>query len=192
MKKNNRFLIVGLGNPGEKYKNTRHNAGFWVVDKLIDSLNAKKIRARGKSLVYKSYYNNSQIILSKPLTFMNNSGFSVKRLSAVYRVPIENMIIVYDDMDIPIGKIRIRKKGSGGSHNGMRSIISYIQSYDFPRVRIGIGKPEKGADIVEWVLGVPSNEDVQSINDAVKRAEKAILNVIEYGIEYAMQENSKG
>ena len=131
---------------------------------------------------------DNKIYIIKPLTYMNNSGAAVKKAMVFHRIKPENIIIVYDDMDIPAGKIRIRKKGSGGSHNGMKSIISYIHTYDFPRIRIGIGKPGTGLSAVDFVLGRAKGEDKQNIDKAIYSAADAIESIIVSGIDRAMQE----
>ena len=191
MKKINKYLIVGLGNPGTKYQHTRHNVGFDAIDKLKNDLGITAEKGKLSSLFCIGQIDDNKLYIIKPQTFMNNSGLAVKRAMFFYRIKIENVIIVYDDMDINIGKLRIRKKGSGGTHNGMKSIISYIRSYDFPRIRIGIGKPKKDGSTVDFVLGRASGEDKNQIEKAINNAADAIKSIVVNGIDRAMQEYNK-
>jgi len=193
MKKNNRYLIVGLGNPGAKYEHTRHNVGFDVVDKLIYSLGIPKSkdRTRFSSSFSIGHVGNNKLFIIKPQTYMNNSGIAVLKAMFFYRVSIENVLVIYDDMDINIGKIRIRKKGSGGTHNGMKSIIARLRSYDFPRIRIGIGRPSKSENTVDFVLGKATGTDKQEIDKAIDKAKDAIECFVTNGIEKAMQEYNR-
>ncbi len=188
MKKINRYLVVGLGNPGSKYEHTRHNVGFDAIDKFKYNLYVSAEKNKFSAALSMCEMEDNKIYIIKPLTFMNNSGFAVKRAMLFYRIKPENIIVVYDDMDIPVGKIRIRKKGSGGSHNGMKSIISHIRTYDFPRIRIGIGKPGSGMSTVDFVLGRASGEDKQNIEKAIDSAADAIESIIASGMDKAMQE----
>jgi len=190
MKKTSKYLIVGLGNPGTKYQHTRHNVGFDAADALIYNLSAPKDKTRFSSKFTTVMINSTKLIIIKPQTFMNNSGAAVKKAMNFHRIKPENLIVIYDDMDIALGKIRIRKKGSGGTHNGMKSIISFIRSYDFPRIRIGIGKPEK-QDTVNFVLGKPKGEEKQNIDKAIDKAALAIEKIITDGIDKTMQEYNK-
>ncbi|MBN2878101.1 MAG: aminoacyl-tRNA hydrolase [Clostridia bacterium] len=192
MKKANKFLIVGLGNPGAKYEHTRHNAGFDAIDKFKYKLNISNEKSRLSSLISFAESCGSKVIVIKPQTFMNNSGLAVMKAMFFYGIKKENIIVVYDDMDIEPGKIRIRKAGSGGSHNGMKSIISHLRTYDFPRVRIGIGKPkaqDKGA--IDFVLGRPVGEGKTAFETGVNNAAAALEYILDYGIEKAMQEYNK-
>jgi len=192
MKKSNKYLIVGLGNPGAKYEHTRHNAGFDAIDKFKFNLNISKEKSRLSSFISFAEAGGSKLIIIKPQTFMNNSGLAVMKAMFFYGIKRGNIIVVYDDMDIQPGKIRIRKSGSGGSHNGMKSIISHLRTYDFPRVRIGIGKPkaqDRGA--IDFVLGRPSGESKTAFETGINNAAAALEHIIDYGIEKAMQEYNK-
>jgi len=192
MKKVNKYLIVGLGNPGSKYEHTRHNAGFDAIDKFRYNFNITNEKSRLSSLISFAEAGDSKLIVIKPQTFMNNSGLAVMKAMFFYGIKKENIIVVYDDMDIEPGKIRIRKSGSGGSHNGMKSIISHIRTYDFPRVRIGIGKPkaeDKGT--IDFVLGRPAGDSKRAFEAGVNNAAAALQHIIDYGIEKAMQEYNK-
>lgn len=190
MKKTCKYLIVGLGNPGTKYQHTRHNVGFDAVDRLISNISAPKEKKRFSSKFTLVKIENTKLIIIKPQTYMNNSGVAVKKAMNFYRIKPENVVVIYDDMDIPLGKIRIRKKGSGGTHNGMKSIISFIRSYDFPRIRIGIGKPNKQGTI-DFVLGKPNGEEKQEIQKAIEKTALSIEALISEGIDKAMQEYNK-
>lgn len=190
MKKTSKYLIVGLGNPGAKYHNTRHNVGFDAVDKLLYNMSAPKEKTRFSSKCSVVKIDNTKLVIIKPQTYMNNSGVAVKKAMNFYRIKPENVIVIFDDMDIAVGKIRIRKKGSGGTHNGMKSIISYIRSYDFPRIRIGIGKPqEKGT--IDFVLGRPTGTQKQEINNVIDKAALAVEMMITQGVDKTMQEYNK-
>lgn len=187
MKKVTKYLVVGLGNPGAKYANTRHNAGFDVIDALKEKWNINNEKKSKSSLISIIKDDNSKIFIIKPQTFMNDSGIAVKRVAHFYRIKPENIIVVYDDMDIEIGKIRIRKKGSGGTHNGMKSIISHIKTYDFPRIRIGIGKPKANEDTVKFVLDKAKGVDKEKIDKAMNIAVEAIDHCLIDGIDKTMQ-----
>ncbi len=191
MWKKNKYLIVGLGNPGSKYAHTRHNVGFDTIDKFKYNLYVSDEKNKLSSEFSACEIEDNKIYIIKPLTYMNNSGFAVRRAMNFYRIKPENVIIVYDDVDIPAGKIRIRKKGSAGSHNGMKSIISNIRTYDFPRIRIGIGKPEPGTSMVDYVLGKPKGDEKYQIDKAIDTAADALESIITGGIEKAMQEYNK-
>ena len=176
------FVIVGLGNPGKKYEKTRHNMGFLAIDKLAEKHDIKVNKLKHKALI------GQKALLVKPQTYMNLSGESVREIVSYYDIDLEDLIVIYDDFDLEIGTIRIRKKGSAGSHNGMKSIIGQIQSKDFPRIRIGIGKSGGGAEWKDFVLGKTSKQDEKLIEDAVDRAADAVGCILEKGIDKAMNE----
>lgn len=146
------YVIVGLGNPGKKYENTRHNMGFIAVDLLAKEYGIKVDKIKHKALVGEGRIADQKVLLVKPQTYMNLSGESVREVLSYYKVDIENLIVIYDDLDIPTGTIRIRKFGSAGTHNGMRSVVYQIQSDRFPRIRVGIGS-EKHSDLIDFVTG---------------------------------------
>jgi len=179
------YIIAGLGNPGKGYEGTRHNVGFMVIDALSKKLGIEVSRLKFKSLMGEGHFKGEKVILLKPQTFMNLSGEALYDAVNFYKIPLENVIVVYDDKDLEVGKIRIRRKGSSGGHNGMNSIIYLLNSEDFPRVRIGIGKPEDG-DLVRHVLGRFSEEEKKVIDEAVERAAEAVIDIMENGIEHAM------
>ena len=182
------FVIVGLGNPGKKYEKTRHNMGFLAIDKLAEKHDIKVNKLKHKALTGDGFIFGQKALLVKPQTYMNLSGESVREIISYYDIDLEDLIVIYDDFDLETGTIRIRKKGSAGSHNGMKSIIGQIQSKDFPRIRIGIGKSGGGAEWKDFVLGKTSKQDEKLIEDAVDRAADAVGCILEKGIDEAMNE----
>jgi len=179
------YIIVGLGNPGRQYDGTRHNVGFHVIDLLAQRHNIKVNKLKHKALYGEGFWAGEKVILAKPQTFMNLSGESVRDMVEFYKIEPENLIVVYDDIDIDTGLLRIRMKGSAGSHNGMKSIIYQVQSQDFPRVRIGIGRPEF-EDLSSYVLGKFTKDEIPLIKDAIENASDAIEMIVEKGIDLAM------
>ncbi len=180
------FIVVGLGNPGAKYAETRHNAGFMVVDYLSRKLNVKVNKIKHKALMGECRIGMKKVILVKPQTYMNLSGESVIDIVEFYKLPSENLIVVYDDVDLDTGVIRIRPKGSSGTHNGMKSIIYLLNNDDFPRVRIGIGKPPDFMDLADYVTGKFSKDEIPLMEDAVKRAAASVEEIIINDINSAM------
>lgn len=180
------YIIIGLGNPGKQYENTRHNAGFDAVDKMAEKFNIKIDKIKHKALIGEGRIGNEKIILAKPQTYMNLSGESVLSLLNFYKIDKENLIIVYDDIDLDIGRLRIRKKGSAGSHNGMRSIIKCIGTQEFPRIRIGVSKPEPGRDLANFVLSKIPKEKKEDMDFGIEKAVKTVEAIIEGGIDLAM------
>ena len=186
-------LIIGLGNPGEKYAHTRHNAGFEVLDRLAGQLGVtlrQKLLLRGA--VAEVADGERKLVLVEPQTFMNDSGDCVRRVVSRYGVPREKTLVVYDDIDLPPGKIRIRKSGGPGTHNGMRSIAQHLGDTDFPRLRVGTGDRPAGEDLVAWVLGRPGKEDREKMEAAFDRAAEAALAFAREGVDKAMQKGNGG
>lgn len=181
------FVIAGLGNPGKKYEKTRHNMGFLVIDRIAEKNDIKVNKIKHKSLVGDGFISDRKALLVKPQIYMNLSGEALREVMDYYNVDIEDLIVIYDDFDIELGSIRIRKKGSAGSHNGMKSIIYQLQSQDFPRIRIGIGK-SGSADWKDFVLGKLGKEEQKMIDDAVEKAADAVMCILEKGIDKAMNE----
>lgn len=179
-------IIVGLGNPGDKYAKTRHNVGFNVIDLLAKEYSIDVSKIKHKALIGEGRVGTEKIILVKPITYMNLSGESVANICNYYNLDLENLIVIYDDIDLNVGKIRIRKKGSGGTHNGMKSIIKCLGSNEFPRVRIGISKPQKGQDLADFVLSRFSKEDEQHLNESFKNAVEAIDCAIRNNLDLSM------
>lgn len=182
------FIVIGLGNPGDKYKATRHNVGFNVIDCLADRNNVVLNKIKHKAIIGETRIDGEKVILIKPQTYMNRSGESVIDIYNFYKVPIENIIVIYDDIDIPFGSLRIKPRGSAGSHNGMKSVIYHLQSDNFPRVRIGIGRPEEGQDLAHYVLGGFNKEERAVIDSTIEKAAKAVEKIITEGINKAMNE----
>lgn len=179
------YVIVGLGNPGKKYENTRHNIGFITIDYLADELGIKVNKLKHKALVGDGKISGQKVLLVKPQTFMNLSGESVREIVSYYKIKMSELIVIYDDIDIDKGAVRIRKKGSAGTHNGMRSIIYNLGDDNFPRVRIGIGKEEK-IPLVNYVVGGFSKEEVKTMENAVEKAAKGVMSIVGDGIDLAM------
>ncbi len=180
------YVIVGLGNPGKKYDGTRHNIGFEVIDYLSVKLDAPVNKIKHKALIGEGRLGTEKVILVKPQTYMNLSGESVMQVLSYYDVPMEKLIVVYDDIDTEPGKLRIRKKGSAGTHNGMRNIIFLSKNDQFPRVRIGIGRPQNGRDLADYVIGRFSKEESKMMISVVKNAGDAIETILTDGIDLAM------
>ncbi len=182
------YLIIGLGNPGEKYAHTRHNAGFEVAD-LLEKQYGVKLRKRIMQPWQEAEWTDGtkKIVLCKPLTFMNNSGEAVKKLMARYGAPPERTLIIYDDIDLPPGTVRVRAKGGPGTHNGMRSIVGETGTDAFPRVRVGTGDRPAGQDLVNWVLGRPDAEEKPRMAAAFETAAKCAAEWAEKGVEAAMR-----
>ena len=181
------FLIVGLGNPGKKYEMTRHNAGFLAMDLMAieEGVNIKKLKHH--SLVADVKINGKRCLLMKPQTMMNNSGEAVIDAMKYYNISPENVIIIYDDISLDVGQTRIRRKGSAGGHNGIKSIISHIKSEDFPRVKIGVGKkPSPEYDLVNWVLGRFPKELEPDLKSALENTTKAVRLIVDGDIDKAM------
>ncbi|MDR1571508.1 MAG: aminoacyl-tRNA hydrolase [Clostridiales Family XIII bacterium] len=178
-------IIVGLGNPGRRYAGTRHNLGFAAVDLMAERCGIKVSRLRFKALIGEGTAFGSRVLLVKPQTYMNLSGESVAAVMAYYKAPPEALAVVYDDVDIPLGRIRIRKQGSAGTHNGMRSIVYHLRRDDFPRVRIGIGG-EVGARLTDYVIGGFRRQEMDTARDAVMRAVLALECMLLDGVDAAM------
>ena len=181
------FMIVGLGNPGDKYENTRHNAGFICIDKIAEHYNVKINKIKFKALTGEADTPSGKVLLMKPTTFMNNSGEAVREAMNFYKLKPENVIVIFDDISLDPGKMRIRKKGSCGGHNGIRSIIDLNGSDAFPRIKIGVGKkPHPEYDLAAWVLAKPVESDRKLINEAAEKAIGACEVIMTGDFEKAM------
>ena len=178
------YIIAGLGNPGKKYENTRHNIGFITIDSLASKHNITVDKLKFKALVGEGRISGQKVILVKPQTYMNLSGESIQEVMNFYKVDPENLIIIYDDIDLDLGTLRIRKSGSAGTHNGMRSVVQHINSTAFPRIRIGMGGPK--GDIVDFVIGGMSKAESEVLKETVDKAAEAIDCIIEAGIDMSM------
>lgn len=182
-------LIIGLGNPGKEYENTRHNIGFMSVQKIYGSMHLTEQKSTKFNAFIAEYtYNNEKILFVRPLTFMNLSGETVEKLSHFYKVNQNDIIIIHDDMDLPVGNIRIRKSGSSGGHNGLKSIISLLGSEDFIRIRVGIGKPELHDEnsIINHVLSKFKPDEKILIDEAINLMPEIINTYLDKGIDYTM------
>lgn len=180
------YLIVGLGNPEEDYSNTRHNMGFNTINKLAKQYDIEINKKKFKGLYGTGIIEGKKVILLKPQTFMNLSGESIKEAIDFYKISEENLIIIYDDIDIEPGIIKIRKTGGPGTHNGMKSVIQNIQTEKFPRVRIGIGKPQEKGNLIEYVIGGIPEEDKKILDEATTKGKDAIIEILKSGVDIAM------
>ena len=180
------WLIVGLGNPGKEYVRTRHNCGFRALDILADQLGCKVDKGKFQGLYGQCSYRGRKLLLLKPQTYMNRSGRSVVQLSAYFNVPPQRIIVMFDDISLDPGRLRIRSDGSAGGHNGIKSIIEQLGSQDFPRVKIGVGsKPTPEYDLADWVLSSFSAQEEQALKPALERAADAALCILEHGVPEA-------
>lgn len=186
------FLIVGLGNPGKKYEGTRHNAGFAALEALAESLHVKVDRVRFKSFCAQTDLDGQRVLLMMPQTFMNLSGEAVREAMQFYKLPPERVLVLFDDISLPVGTIRIRRKGSAGGQKGMASIIALCGSDQFPRVKIGIGeKPHPDYDLADWVLSRFTKEEAPRLLDAAKNAAEAARLIAAGKVDEAMNRFSK-
>ncbi|MGN0735433.1 MAG: aminoacyl-tRNA hydrolase [Anaerovoracaceae bacterium] len=181
------YIIAGLGNPGRKYENTRHNMGFIAVDLLAEKYGIKVDKIKFKALVGEGRIAGRKVLLVKPQTYMNLSGESIREVMSFYKEDIENLIVIYDDIDIPTGTIRLRKKGSAGTHNGMRNIVYLLQDDNFPRIRVGIGSDKK-VDLINYVTSGVTKGEKELLEGALVKAADAAAAIVEKGIEKAMNE----
>lgn len=184
------FIIAGLGNPGLLYQRTRHNAGFQALDRIADELHIR-VTKRGFSGLYgEGVYNGERVVLVKPTTYMNLSGDCVQAILHFYKCPVANLLVLYDDIELPVGTLRIRDKGSAGTHNGMRSIIACVGSEDFPRIRIGVGDRD-GGDLKEHVLGRPGKAEQAALEAAFCDAAGAAKLILEGKLPEAQAKYNK-
>lgn len=185
------FIFAGLGNMGPKYERTRHNVGFDTIDYLAAQYRINNFKSKHKSLIAEGIIQGQKTLLVKPQTYMNNSGEAIRQIIDYYKVPFENLVIIYDDVDLDVGQIRVRAKGSSGTHNGMRSILSHIKTEEFPRIRIGIGKAPERMDLADYVLSRFSDEERKQANIAIENAAKAAVTMICASVETAMSKYNK-
>ena len=179
-------IIVGLGNPGAKYAGTRHNVGFAVLDELAERHNIRIDTAKHKALIGKGIIDGEKVILAMPQTFMNLSGESVRAIMDFYKCTVEDLIVVYDDIDLDVGKLRIRQKGSAGGHNGMKNIIQHVGSQEFVRIRVGVGKKPDHMDLADYVLSRFGAEEQKIMDEAFGEAAEAAVMMMTTGAERAM------
>ena len=180
------YLIVGLGNPETEYSNTRHNMGFDVINMLAKEYNININKTGFKSLYGTGIIEGEKVILCKPQTYMNLSGEAIYEIANFYKIKNEEIIIVYDDIDIEPGKVRIRKKGSAGGHNGMKSVLNYLGTTEIKRVRIGIGKPIYENDLINYVINQVKTEDRELLDEGIKKGMESIIEIIKESIDSAM------
>ena len=179
------YLIAGLGNPGSKYEYTRHNAGFLVIDDLAKKLNIKVNKLKFKSLIGEGFIGSEKVILMKPSTYMNDSGKAILDCFNYYNLTSDNLIVICDDIDIPFGTIRIKKKGSAGTHNGLKSIIYLIQSQDFCRIKVSVGQNEN-YDLKDFVLSQFSKKEFEVLEKEIEMSSEAAIKIIENNVDFAM------
>ena len=183
------WLIVGLGNPGQKYGHTRHNMGFLTVDLLAEQLNVKLNKVKFKSAYNIVRFGGQKCLVMKPQTYMNLSGEAVHEAAQFYKIPADHVLVIYDDVSLPVGKLRVRPTGSAGGHNGIKNIIAHLGTQDFPRIKIGTGAPAGGgAEMIDWVIGVPSQAERKILVESFETAIKAAEDIIENGCQKAMND----
>lgn len=182
------WLIVGLGNPGEKYAHTRHNMGFLTVDLLAEQEGQKLNKVKFKSTFDIFHFAGQRCLVMKPQTYMNLSGEAVREAVQFYKIPADHVLVIYDDVSLPVGKLRVRPTGSAGGHNGIKNIIAHLGTQDFPRIKIGTGAPGEGGDMIDWVIGTPSQAERKILLDAFERAIDAAECIIRQGCQKAMND----
>ena len=183
------WLVVGLGNPGQKYANTRHNMGFLTVDLLAEKAGVKLNKVKFKSAYNILPFAGCKCLVMKPQPYMNLSGEAVREAVQFYKIPADHVLVIYDDVSLPVGKLRVRPTGSAGGHNGIKNIIAHLGTQDFPRVKIGTGAPAGGgADMIDWVIGEPSKAEKQVLLESFEKAIDAAACIIEHGCQKAMND----
>ena len=182
------WLIAGLGNPGPKYENTRHNMGFLTVELLAEQKGVKLNKVKFKSAYNICEFAGARCLVMKPQTYMNLSGEAVREAAQFYKIPPDHVLVIYDDVALPVGKLRIRPTGSAGGHNGIKNIIAHLGTQDFPRIKIGTGAPEDKDGMINWVIGVPSQKEREILLEAFRWAIEAAACVIEHGCQRAMND----
>ena len=183
------WLVVGLGNPGDQYENTRHNAGFRVVDELADRGDFPVQRLKFHALTNTAVIGGQGVLVMKPVTYMNLSGEAVGEAARFYKLPPDHVLVISDDVDLPLGKLRLRKGGSAGGHNGLKSIIQHLGTAQFPRLKVGVGgKPHPDYDMADWVLGKLQGEDKKAMDEAARRAAQAVECLLSQGMDKAMNQ----
>lgn len=180
------YVVIGLGNPGKDYTNTRHNVGFDTIDILAKRNKIEMNKIKFKAVYGEGRIGNEKTLLVKPQTYMNNSGVCLREIIQFYKIPLENIIVIVDDIDIDFAAIRVKQRGSAGSHNGLKSIIYHLQDDNFPRIKIGIGKKHPNQDLADFVLSRFSKEDRQDIEEMLIVAAEAVENIVCHDINYAM------
>ena len=182
------WLIVGLGNPGQKYEHTRHNMGFLTVDLLAEKQGVKLNKVKFKSAHNIMNFAGCKCLVMKPQTYMNLSGEAVREAVQFYKIPADHVLVIYDDVSLPVGKLRVRPTGSAGGHNGIKNIIAHLGTQDFPRIKIGTGAPGEGGDMIDWVIGVPSQAERKILVESFEKAIQAAACIITDGCQKAMNQ----
>jgi len=182
------WVIAGLGNPGQKYENTRHNMGFRTVELLAEQRGVKLNKVKFKSAYNIMEFAGARCLVMKPQTYMNLSGEAVREAAQFYKIPAEHVLVIFDDVSLPVGKLRVRPTGSAGGHNGIKNIIAHLGTRDFPRIKIGTGAPEEKEGMIDWVIGVPSQKEREILLEAFKQAILAAECVIRHGCQKAMND----
>lgn len=183
----NMYIIVGLGNPGRQYENTRHNVGFRCIDKLAEKYNISVLECKHRAIIGKGYIEGQKVILAKPQTFMNLSGESVREIVNYYKVePDTELIVIYDDISLAVGALRIRKKGSAGGHNGIKNILAQIGTDTFKRIKVGVGEKPAGYDLADYVLGHFTSSENKEIDAALEKAVEAAALLVQEEVDMAM------
>ena len=185
------YIIAGLGNPGTQYMGTRHNAGFSVIDALADQYNISVDTQKHKGMIGKGMIEGEKVILVKPMTYMNLSGECIREVMDYYKADIDDLIVIFDDITLEPGKLRLRAKGSAGGHNGIKSIIAHLGTQEFPRVKVGVGEKPSRMDLADYVLGHFSKEEQATMDDAVKEAADAVCEIVNVGIAQAMNDHNR-
>lgn len=180
------WLIVGLGNPGEKYAHTRHNMGFLTVDLLAEKAGVKLNKVKFKSAFNMLELGGARCLVMKPQTYMNLSGEAVREAAQFYKIPADHVLVIYDDISLPVGKLRVRPTGSAGGHNGIKNIIAHLGTQDFPRIKIGVGAPADSDGMIDWVIGAPSQAERKVLVEMFEKAIDAAACIIENGPQKAM------
>lgn len=182
------WLVAGLGNPGQKYANTRHNMGFLTVDLLAEDAGVKLNKIKFKSAYNILPFAGAKCLVMKPQTYMNLSGEAVREAAQFYKIPADRVLVIYDDVSLPVGKLRVRPSGSAGGHNGIKNIIAHLGTQDFPRIKIGTGAPGEGEDMIGWVIGEPSQKEKALLLECFRQAVQAAECVIRHGCQKAMND----
>ena len=180
------LVILGIGNPGPKYASTRHNVGFWFIDQLVEQEGVELKRQNNLVRASSIQLDNSSVVLAKSRTFVNVSGDAAEYLITRHQIKLSQLLVVYDDIHLPVGRMRLRGQGSAGGHNGIRSIIAGVHSQSFPRIRIGVGSPESGVDQIGYVLGTPDRDEKELIGNAISKAVSSVRAILDEGIDVAM------
>ena len=180
------YLIVGLGNPETEYANTRHNMGFNVINEISKECNIKVSKSKFDAFYGMGEIKGKKVILVKPQTYMNLSGESIIKFKKFYKISNKEIIVIYDDIDLETGKIRLKPKGSSGTHNGMKSVIEHLKTEEFIRVRVGIGSPDNKEDMINYVIGAIPKREREILEEGTKKAAKSVVEILENGIDIAM------